>query len=328
MFDIITFGSATFDVFLRPKKFEIVKDKKFITGKGICFNLGSKVNIEDIYFSSGGGGTNTAVTFAKQGFKVAYCGTVGDDIFGKEVIEELEKFGVDCQFISKTKLKATNFSVILNSSLKTDRTILVYRGASEILDEKDIPWQRLKAKWFYLAPFSGKLCKLTPDIVNFARKNKIKVAFNPGNSQFFLPKKTIEGIIKKVDVLILNQEEASLLTKIPYQKEKAIFSKIDEICPGIAIITKGPKGIVASDGIYIYRSGVPNTKVVDRTGAGDSFASGFISGFIREGNIEYAIQLGTANATYCLKKIGAKNGLLKKGEKFGKVNVKINKINV
>jgi len=321
MFDITTFGSATWDIFLRPEKFQVVRDKKFITGKGICFNLGSKVDVEDIYLSSGGGGTNTAATFAKQGFKVAYCATVGDDISGREIIGELRKLGVGCRFVLKTKLKPTNHSVVLTGA-KVDRTILVYRGASELLGKKDIPWKKLKAKWFYLAPLSGKLCNITEEIVNFACKNKIKIAINPGNSQLSLPPKTLERILKKVDILILNQEEASFLTKISYQKEKKIFKKISELCPAVVIMTKGPLGAVVSNGKELYRAGTPKSKVIDRTGAGDSFSSGFVSGFIRKkGNIEYAIQLGTANATSCLKKWGAKNGLLKKEEKFKKIKI-------
>jgi len=322
MFDIITFGSATWDIFIKPKNFQKVIDKKrFITGKGICFNLGSKVEISDIFFSSGGGGTNTATTFAKQGFKTAYCGSVGDDLAGQEIINELKTLDVDTQFVSKTKLKATNHSVVL-TALKDDRTIFVYRGASEILGKKDIPWKGLKAKWFYLAPLSGKLCSITEDIVNFVYKNRIKIAINPGNCQLFLPEKTLKKIIGKVDILILNQEEASLLTKIPYQEEKEIFKKIDEICPGITIMTKGPKGVVVSDGKYLYRAKPPKSKVVDRTGAGDSFASGFISGFIRsKSNITDAIQVGIANATSCLKKLGAKNGLLEKVKKIPKVKI-------
>ncbi len=327
MFDIITFGSATWDIFIRLNNFETVKNKNFVTGKGICFNLGSKVDVEDVCFFSGGGGTNTAATFSKQGFKVAYYGAVGDDISGKEIIKELKKLRIDCQFVLKKRLKPTNYSIILNTGLKTDRTILVYRGASELFEKKDIPWKKLKAKWFYLAPLSGKLCRASEAIIDFAHKNKIKTAFNPGNSQLSLSLKIMKRILKKVDILILNQEEASLLTKIPYQNEKEIFNKIDEMCPGITIMTKGPKGVVVSDGDYLYRAKGPKIKVVDRTGAGDSFSSGFVSGFIKsKGNIEYAIQLGLANSSSCLKKFGAKNGLLKKSEKWTNVNVEKIKI--
>ncbi len=321
MFDVITFGSATWDILLKPKKVQTISDKKFITGKGICFNLGSKIEVEQIFFSSGGGGTNTAVTFANQNFNVAYCGSIGDDLAGKEVSRELKQYKVNDSFVKIADSVPTNHSVII-SGLKEDRTIFVYRGASEILDKKDIPWHELKAKWFYLAPLSGKLCDLFEYLVDFAFQNKIKIAVNPGNCQLSTPPEKLRRILKKVDILILNQEEASMLTKIPYNKEVDIFKKIDEICPGIAIMTKGPEGVVVSDGEYLYKSGIIKSKVVDRTGAGDSFASGFVSGFIQKnGDIEYAIQLGAANSTACLKDWGAKKGLLKKGESFPKIEV-------
>lgn len=322
MYDIITFGSATRDIFLRSKNFKIVGEKKFITGKGICLSLGSKIEVENIYFLTGGGGTNTATTFAHQGFKTAFCGMIGKDLAGKEIKEELNKNGIDARFVLVNPQKPTNQSVILFSSKEQERTILVYRGASTQLTKKDIPFERLKTGWFYLAPLAGKAAQLTEAIVDFAVSNKTKVALNPGNSQLTLPQRTRERIFAKIDILILNQEEASLLTKIPYKKEKEVFKKIDEICPGIAIMTKGPDGVVVSDGEYLYSARPPETRVVDRTGAGDAFGAGFVSGFIRShGDIEFAIQLGMTNASACLEKIGAKAGLLKKRQKWQKIKV-------
>jgi len=301
MVNIITFGSASLDVFL--------KSKKFTSRKGICFDVGSKADFEDIYFSSGGGGTNTAATFRNQGFNVVFYGVVGTDIFGKAVIKDLRKRKIKTRFIKKIKERPTNFSVILTSAGK-DRTVLAYRGASEELSFDNVSWQKLKADWFYLAPLSGRAAGLTEKIVDFAKKNKIKIVLNPGNSQLSL--RSIKKIIKKVDILILNQEEASLLTKVPYNREKEIFKKIDKICPGIAVMTKGAKGAVVSDGERLFRAKVPKARVADKTGAGDAFGSGFVSGFIKsKGDIEFAIHLATANATSCIKKIGAKEGLLK-----------------
>ena len=302
MFDIITFGSGTLDVFLASKK--------FISKKGICFRIGSKIDVDDLFFSSGGGGTNSAATFVNQGFITAWCGAIGEDIFGRMIVKDLKKRKIKTRLVKKVKEKPTNFSVILSSAGK-DRTVLAYRGASEKLSSKDIPWQKLKADWFYLAPLSGRAAGLTEKLVSFAKENKIKLAFNPGNSQLSL--KNIKRIIKKVDILILNQEEASLLTKIPYQKEKKIFEKIDKICPGIAIMTKGSKGAVISDGKKLFKFKTLKIKIADKTGAGDAFGSGFVSGFIKsKGNIESAARLAMFNAFSCIKKIGAKEGLLKK----------------
>ena len=322
-YDIITFGSASRDIFLKSSNFLIVGQKKFVTGKGLCLSLGSKIGVEDICFLTGGGGTNTAATFSNQGFKTAFCGMVGDELAGESLIEELKKLKIDTKFIFKTKKKTTNYSVILSSGIR-ERTILTYRGAAGELSSKDIPWSKLDAKWLYLAPLSGKLSFLSEKIINFAKKNGMKVAMNPGASQLSLPKTRLERILKNIDLLFLNQEEASILTKIPYKNEKEIFKKIDKLVPGIFIMTKGSKGVVVSDGKQLYKSEIIKIKAVDWTGAGDSFASGFLSGLIfSKGDIKYAIQLGIANSAACLSVLGAKNGLLKKKDKWKKVKVKV-----
>ncbi|MFA5355670.1 MAG: carbohydrate kinase family protein [Candidatus Paceibacterota bacterium] len=320
-FDIITFGSATRDIFLRSDDFLVVGQKKFVTGKGLCLSLGSKIDIDEIHFLTGGGGTNTAAGFSNQGFKTAFCGMVGEEAAGEEIIKELKSFKVNTDFILKTRKKPTNYSVILSSGIR-ERTILTYRGASGELTDKDIPWLKLDSKWIYLAPLSGEMSNLSEKIVNFAKRKGIKVAMNPGSSQLSLPKETLGRILRKVDVLLLNQEEAAILTKIPYENEIGIFKKLDEMVHGICVMTKGPKGAVASDGESLYSADILKVKAFDWTGAGDSFASGFLSGFIRfKGSIEGAMQLGIANSASCLTELGAKKGLLKKNDKWKRVKV-------
>jgi sugar/nucleoside kinase (ribokinase family) len=320
MKDIVTFGSAAWDVFMKIENFESVKNKQFISKTGICFNLGSKIDIDEIYFSSGGGGTNSAVTFANQGLKASFLGKVGCDLAGGEIVKELNEYGVNTSLIFKTDRKPTNYSVIFKA--KKDRTILVFRGASELLDRRDIPFEKIKTKWFYLAPLSGNLAKLTKNIINFAYRNNIKIAFNPGIEQLSLPKKELDLIISKVDVLLLNQEEASSLAGIDYHKEEDIFKKIDDMCHGIVVMTKGSEGVTVSDGKHLF--GAPGSKgsFVDNTGAGDAFGSGFVAGLIKsKWNIEKAIQLGMGNSISSLGEWGAKKGLLKRGQRFKKVKV-------
>jgi len=329
MYDIITFGSAAQDINLKSKVFKATKDmpaqegdKDFVTGEGLCLALGSKIDVEEIKFTSGGGGTNTATTFAKQGLKTAYCGMVGDDMAGGAIIEELKKLKVDTALVQKTKERLTNHSVAISDGGE-ERTILVYRGASDFMGKNDIPWNKLKTKWIYMAPLSGLLCDTFEDIVNFANENKIKIAVNPGKTQLSMPMETIIRVLKKIDILFLNQEEASFLTKISFREEAEVFKKIDEICPGIAVMTKGGGGVVASDGKFLYSAKPnPNRKVIDTTGAGDSFASGFLADFIKtNSNIESAIQFGLANSAGNLSEIGAKTGLLDKNSKFERVPV-------
>lgn len=328
MYDIITFGSASQDIHLKSKAFKTLKDSKdFISGEAICLSLGSKIDVEDVIFSTGGGGTNTAATFVKQGFKTAFCGAIGADISGLEIVRELKRLKIDTKFLVKKKgpngHPKTNTSIII-SNVGEDRAILVYRGASDVMNEKDIPWKKIKkTKWIYLAPLTGLLCNSFGEIVNFAHENNIKIAVNPSIQQLSLPKEKLESILQKVDILFLNQEEASFLTEVPFENEQDIFKKIDEICKGIAVMTKGGDGVVVSDGKYLY-SAFPNAdrKIVDTTGAGDSFGAGFLSDYIRyDGNIEKAIQLGLANSEANLSGVGAKTGILEKDSKFIRAKV-------
>ena len=325
MYDIITFGSAAQDIHVKSKAFTILKDNKdFMTGEGICLPFGAKVEVEDINFTTGGGGTNTAATFAKQGFRTAFCGAIGIDMAGLEIVRELKHLRIDTKFVVKKKEKHTNQSVIISNEAGGDRTIMVYRGASDILSGKDIQWKKIKkARWLYLAPLAGLLCDTFEEIVNFAHENKIKIAVNPSIQQLSLPPEKIKNIFKKIDILFLNQEEAAFLTKISFEEEKDIFKKIDEICQGVAVMTRGADGVIVSDGKYLY-SALPeaDTVVADTTGAGDSFASGFLSDYIRQnGDIVKAIQLGLANSKANLAEIGAKTGILDKNSKFYKVEV-------
>ena len=210
-----------------------------------------------------------------------------------------------------------------------DRTILAYRGASELLSQAEIPFKKLKTKWLYLAPLSGELCHSFESLVDFAKEHNIQIAVNPGIAQLSLP--NFADIAKKIDVLIMNQDEASFLTKTSDRQE--VFKKMNILCSGITMMTMGGEGVLVSDGVNSYFAKPhPERIMVDTTGAGDSFASGFLSEYMRparsttgvaggSANIEASIQLGMANSEGCLSQIGAKNGLLKQGQQFEKVKV-------
>ncbi len=325
MYDIITFGSAITDIFLRLKKesYQIHQDN-LEKNKALCFSLGSKFFIDRMKRASGGGGTNTACTFANQGFKVAFCGKIGRDRKGKAILKELKDFGVGLKLVKRDKRHPTAFSLILSPWLE-ERTILMRRGACHYFSEKDIPWQKIKkTKWFYLAPLNGQSAKVSRQLVEFAEKNGIKTAVNLGKSQLKLDREILGSILRKINVLILNIEEAALLSGLAKEKEKEIIKELVALTPAIVVITKGKNGSIVSDNRNFYEAGIVPAEIIEKTGAGDAFGSGFVSGFLEKNDIEYAVQLATANAAGCISKIGAKNGLLKKKEKtlFDKVIIK------
>jgi ribokinase len=314
MFDVVTFGSATLDVFVSYNKIGVFSRNK---RKGIFLPLGEKIEGEEISFFSGGGGANTAGVFTNLGFKTGFCGMVGSDFAGKIVMKELKNFKINDKFILKTDKKPTSCSIVFSG--EKGRVVLPYRGASGFLGISDIPFRQINAKWFYLAPLSGKLAEDFLKIIDIAKRNNIKTALNP--SKYQLKTKEIEKALKKTDILILNQEEAGLLTKIPFEKEKQVFRKLDKLTEGICIMTKGKKGVAVSDGKFLYTASILNTPVIDRTGAGDSFGAGFVAQYMKTNDIISSIQFATANSAANLKKIGAKEGILRKGQRYKKVKV-------
>jgi len=320
-YDIITFGSGSRDIFLRAKQFSIGDFKPDLIKKEILLPFGYKINIENIHFYSGGGGTNTAATFVSQGFKTAYCGMIGDDPEGEEILRELKKKGIETKFISRTKKKPTNLSVIFSNS--KERTILVYKGASQIFDKLQIPWSQINnTEWFYLASFGKNSIKIFKTVIDFAEKNQIKIMANLGISQLKLPIRDLHPLLKKIDILLLNQEEGQILVRNSTIKGKNLIKEIKKFFPGILIITNGNNEIFISDERFLYSVFPLKVKVLDKTGAGDAFGAGFLSGYIKsQGNIVKAIQLAIANSASCIKKWGAKEGILKKNQKFKKVKV-------
>ncbi len=318
MFDVITFGTATKDIFLRTGESVVVEDDSFITGKGVCFPLGSKIKMDEMYFTSGGGGTNTAVTFAKQNFDVAYCGKIGKDSAGKNVLDDLHHYGVDTRFVSTTDKKPTNHSVILDVP-DVDRTIFVYRGASDLYSEKDVFWEDVKANWLYLASFSISSESLFYRLVDHGVSTGAKIMANPSKAQ--LKNKSINDYLKKTNVLLLNIEEAAIATGTPYNEEEEIIRRAADLAKDVVLVTQGVRGVTLySDGVF-YRSRPVFPNAIDRTGAGDSFGSGFLSEFMRSGDVEKSVQLGVANSTSCLQKKGAKHGLLGVGDVYKEIPV-------
>ncbi|MBI2631431.1 carbohydrate kinase family protein, partial [Candidatus Pacearchaeota archaeon] len=112
----------------------------------MAFPSGSKILIDELDFSTGGGGTNTAVAFSRLGFKVGFVGKLGQGTNSDFIHKNLVKEKVDllCGHGSGN----AGYSIILDT-LEHDRTILAYKGVNDELRVKDVPFRKLKAKWFY-----------------------------------------------------------------------------------------------------------------------------------------------------------------------------------
>ena len=304
-YDIVSIGSATRDVFLKSANFESRQHGDSPTGVEQCFPLGSKIEINKMVFTTGGGGNNAAVTFARQGFKTANIGVIGRDFNGRAILEELKKEGIDPRFFQIHDDDFTAYSIILVHD-SGERTILSYKGEGQHFDAKKIPFEKIKTDWFFLDSLGGHYDMLEA-IFNHAGKNKIKIAMNPGGKELNHGLEKLRPFFAKTEILIMNKEEARGLTNDS-------VSELSKICAGVVVISDGPNGVTVKDTDgKVYQAGVPDSPVVERTGAGDAFSSGFVSEYIRSGDITKAIQFGTANASSVVTQYGAKAGILRKG---------------
>lgn len=306
MYDVITLGSATVDVFVKTKKPQILKHQGH---DDVCYAIGQKVLVEDLHVDTGGGGTNTAVAFARLGLKTGWVGKVGNDLHAKTVLDEMKRERVDV--LGARAKGMTGYSVIL-TGLEHDRTILAYKGVNDRLMPADVPWKKLDAKWFYLSAMMGKSFETLKRAALFAKKNNIKYAFNPSLYLAQQGVKALKPIIQDCDLLVLNREEAQALLGT---QEKCV-----EMLPAlqkyakIAVITDGPKTAHAYNGIAHYALEPPDFKVVETTGAGDAFAAGMLAGLLIKKDISEAMQLAMAESGSVIQHIGAKQKLLTRAE--------------
>lgn len=306
MYDIITIGAATRDVFLVSDKFMAVKSRKFTTGMGECVALGSKIEIDWLVLTTGGGATNAAATFGSLGFHTATICRVGDDSPGKDVALDLSRFGVSTHLVRQIKGGETAYSTILTMK-DGERTVLVYRGTSANFVARDLPTSALEGtKWIYLTSLGGNLM-LAKKIIALAYKAGVKVAWNPGKKELENGLKAMVPTFKMVEVLNLNLEEATFLTG--KKKLADIFALLH--CDGLVrLVTDGTNGATVYRDGWMAHASTTGVKSVSRTGAGDAFGSGFVAGLIKTNDLNEALRVGMINAESVITTYGAKNGIL------------------
>ncbi len=308
MFDVITIGSATRDVCLVSDKFIALKSRKFPTGAGECVALGSKIDIDKLVLTIGGGATNAAATFASLGFQTATMTRIGDDSTGKDVIDDLSAFGVSTHFVRMVRGGQTGYSVLLTMT-DGERTILTFRGVSSQFEQKDIHWGGCEqTKWIYLTSLGGNLA-LSKKVIENAHRCNVKVAWNPGKGELKGGMKSFVALLPLVDILLMNLEEAKLFSG---KKQVGPIFKSLHSDGKIRLITDGTNGSSVWRDKWMAHAGTTGAKAISRTGAGDAFGSGFVAGFIKSQNIHYAVAVGTLNAESVIQHYGAKRGILKK----------------
>ncbi len=328
MYDFITIGSATQDVFVQSDVASIVSVSQIAKkSEFMSFPYGAKTEIADFSKNLGGGAVNTATNFANLGFKTSTIIKLGYDELNSIIKLKLAQSGVDIMNVIDSKKHLTGFSIVL-VSFQGDRTVLAHRGANAFVDEDEVNFDAIKnSRWVYVSPLSGSSNKILDKIAKFCEENKINLAVNAGTTALKKGEKYFSKILKTAQIVVMNKEEASLVTKIqvrPDTKEQK-FSN-DEIHPDIVlmlkslrgntdavvVITDGKHGVYCYDGKKIYICPIFPAQVVSTLGAGDAFSSTFCAAADKfNWDIEKALKYASVNSASICTHFGAQDGFLK-----------------
>lgn len=308
---ILSIGAAVQDVFLsHSDEFTPVTDKS-LHEQVMQLEMGGKADVNKINFATGGGATNASVTFARQGLHAIFMGTIGHDPAGQAVIDDLDNENVDTTHVSYAKKLNTGYSVLLLAP-NGERTILTYRGASTHYQLHNFDMTNIDADWLYVSSVAGQV-EILDKIFHQARSKGMKIFFNPGKKELRQPEK-LRALLEDVEVLSVNKEEAAQI--VEGQSSEELVRHALHYVPTV-IVSDGPNGVVASDGKTIVTAGMyRDVKVIDRTGAGDAFGSGFLSQWATGKSLKESIIFASANSTSVVTKIGAKTGILHHGVKL------------
>lgn len=306
MYDITTIGDCAEDIFVKPVADHFSRDQIGLRGENLYLRHGDKIATEEIFYDIGGGAANVAVGTSRLGLKSSVISIVGKDQPADKILERFGSEGIDISNIKIDAKTKTNTSVVI--VYKGERTIFVYRGKKDYAKLKLT--KNLKTKWLYLSPASRDFSINYAKIISLSCEKNVNLAVNPGSRQILEGRDELAKLLRTTKLLILNKREAVELTKLPkYADLKRMLALICQYGPKIVVITDGAGGAyLASDNQY-WRIETVKAQVLDPTGAGDAFSSGFLAGYVKSNDYREALLYGIANSAMVIEKFGAQSNL-------------------
>lgn len=319
--DFLAVGDITTDAFIRLSDAWIETDnpKK---ERELCMRYGDKIPYESVdVVRAVGNSSNAAVSVARLGLSSGLVTDVGGDENGTECVEVLKKENVDTSFVSIHKDAKTNYHYVL--WFQADRTILVKH---EAYDYK-LPLIEPAPKWLYLSSIGGNSEQYHYALIDYLEKHPdVQLVFQPGTFQMKLGKEKLRKLYERSSLFFCNVEEAQRILGTnqtdPVKSAEAdngasikkLLKAINELGPKIIGITDGPNGAYTYDSHmneYWFMPIYPDPKPpLNRTGAGDAFASTFTTAIILGKSVREALRWAPINSAYVVQGIGAQKGLL------------------
>ncbi len=248
----------------------------------------------------GGSAANFATQSARLGSKTSLVSCLGDDAYGQLAMKEIANAGVDTNCLLVLEKQPTGIFFYAHDS-KDERIVVVEPGANRFLEKHLFEEDSLVDA--QLVHVAGSFPMMINRVSDVTTTHGMILSLDPGRAAGNLD---YEKILRRTDLLFVTQRELKDYFKItPTEKQLRALAKT---FPGIVVLKMGEKGAIATDGFEYCTSDVFEVPVVDTLGAGDSFAAGFVTAWMRSERIEQALNVANAVAALTITKAGTQNG--------------------
>ncbi len=304
---ILAIGDVFTDAFIKLDEAYAVVEKDKEGEEWLKLPFGSKPPYERVdIVRSVGPSPNAAVSCARLGFDVRLMSWLGNDEPGKESLHHLSTEGIDTSTMITEKDKQSSYWYVLRYG--ADRTMLVksesYRY--EWQDVTPVP------DWVYLSYIGADSFPLHEKLLKYLdRHPHTKLAFQPGTYHFEWGVEKLRFIYKRSHIIILNREEAVQITGGDYDNVKQLAQMLHALGPTIVVITDGKNGSYALyDDTFVNIPNYPDVAPpLDRTGAGDAFASTIVAALALGETMDTALLWAPINSMNVVQQLGAQGGL-------------------
>jgi len=305
---VLVVGSSKIDLF-----FEVI-EKSHIksSGNDVLLAAGDKIPIDIKRIALGGNGANISVGLKRLGHETTFFTYFGNDVFSKEMEDIIKKEGIN--------LKAQNIgdksSLSLILDLDKDRIIFSHHEPKAhpfTYDDPALP------DFVYLISVGPSWEETYEEVLEFVKKNNIPLIFTPGSPQIDSASQVLKDVTDSAKIIFVNLDEAKKLLKLQgiqvQQNPKEILSKMKSLGAEVVSVTDGLNGAYAIDkNNETYFIKPFGQEAVERTGAGDAYASSFLAHYLLGLDVAECMKRGTFNANSVVSKVGAQEGLLNKEE--------------
>jgi ribokinase len=277
--DVLGLGTCNTDFLMNVSRFSDADDE---------------VDIEKLRISLGGSAANFTVGVSRLGLNAGIMARIGKDQYGKYILSEFKRENIDTNRLIPIDEKTGMAFIAVEP--EGERSIYTFMGANSKfkLENGDIAL----IKHSEILHITGMYI----EVVEEASKYANTLSFNPGALLSSYGLDNLEQILKRTDILFLNQKEVTILTDM--ECDDGALKLVETGVP-LVVVTMGNKGVTVYNQSGQIHYPANKLNVLDTTGAGDSFAAGFITSFYQKKGLKECLKAGNESAANCVSKLGA-----------------------